>query len=198
MQKGFIQFIVLGIVGLIMIGVGAWYTQRIQIPDFPPPGCYYQQVQCIQAPCNPILICGAPSPNPVVTSQATPFPVSSISSTPISVEETACDSDSECGVNICECKSARKESIKTRDKMCTRYCQGEPKCINNKCVLSTECKITGCSGEICSDKDLVSPCDIKAEYGCYGSAKCERQVSGKCDWTQTEELNKCLGKFQSK
>lgn len=65
------------------------------------------------------------------------------------------------------------------------------------------CKITGCSGEICSDKDLVSPCVIKAEYECYRSAKCERQISDmwlntKCGWTQTEELDKCLGKFQSR
>lgn len=28
----------------------------------PPPGCYYQQVQCITAPCNPQLICPSPYP----------------------------------------------------------------------------------------------------------------------------------------
>lgn len=27
----------------------------------PPPGCWYQQVQCIQAPCNPILVCDTPT-----------------------------------------------------------------------------------------------------------------------------------------
>lgn len=27
-----------------------------------PPGCYYQTVQCIQAPCNPILVCPSASP----------------------------------------------------------------------------------------------------------------------------------------
>lgn len=27
-----------------------------------PSGCYYQQVQCITAPCNPILVCPTPSP----------------------------------------------------------------------------------------------------------------------------------------
>ncbi len=59
------------------------------------------------------------------------------------------------------------------------------------------CKITGCSGEICSDQNLVSPCVMLPEYDCYRSAKCERQANGKCGWTQTEELNKCLGKFQS-
>lgn len=30
----------------------------------PPAGCTYQQVQCIQAPCNPILVCPSPTPVP--------------------------------------------------------------------------------------------------------------------------------------
>jgi hypothetical protein len=29
-----------------------------------PPGCYYQQVTCFQAPCDPILVCPSPSPTP--------------------------------------------------------------------------------------------------------------------------------------
>ncbi|MFH1244607.1 MAG: hypothetical protein V1487_03525 [bacterium] len=29
-----------------------------------PPGCYYQQVQCFKAPCDPILVCPSPSPSP--------------------------------------------------------------------------------------------------------------------------------------
>lgn len=36
-----------------------------KIPGFckvPPSGCYYQQVQCIQAPCKPELICVTPTP----------------------------------------------------------------------------------------------------------------------------------------
>ncbi len=28
-----------------------------------PPGCYYKQVQCIQEPCNPMLICDTPTPS---------------------------------------------------------------------------------------------------------------------------------------
>lgn len=31
----------------------------------PPPGCRYVQVECIQAPCNPILVC--PTPTPIVS-----------------------------------------------------------------------------------------------------------------------------------
>lgn len=36
----------------------------------PPSGCYYQQVQCIQAPCNPILVCPSPTPIPSPTPTA--------------------------------------------------------------------------------------------------------------------------------
>lgn len=46
-----------------------------------------------------------------------------------------CSSDSECGVNICQCISQRKELIAQKDKLCARYCPGIPRCINNKCVL---------------------------------------------------------------
>jgi hypothetical protein len=34
-----------------------------------PTGCYYKRVQCIQEPCNPMLICESPAP-----STATPKP----------------------------------------------------------------------------------------------------------------------------
>lgn len=90
MQKGFARVFIL--IGVLVVGlgfVGAWYTKIIQIPNFPPPGCYYQQVQCIQAPCNPVLVCGTPSPNPVATLQATPSPTSSVSPAPNSADETA-------------------------------------------------------------------------------------------------------------
>lgn len=78
MQKGFVIIPIL--IGILVLGgvVGAWYTKLIQIPNFPPPGCYYKQVQCIQAPCNPVLVCGNPSLDQVVvqTPHATPFPSS--------------------------------------------------------------------------------------------------------------------------
>jgi len=30
----------------------------------PPPGCFYQEVQCIQAPCEPVLVCPSVTPTP--------------------------------------------------------------------------------------------------------------------------------------
>lgn len=60
------------------------------------------------------------------------------------------------------------------------------------------CIITGCSGQICSDKEVITTCEFKEEYACYKStnAKCERQNppagEGECGWTPTEELVACL------
>lgn len=54
------------------------------------------------------------------------------------------------------------------------------------------CRPTGCSGEVCSDEDVVSICVYRSEFACYKTAKCERQKSGKCDWTTTPELKQCL------
>jgi hypothetical protein len=56
-----------------------------------------------------------------------------------------------------------------------------------------QCYIGGCSSEVCSDKpDAVSNCMYAPSFSCYRTAKCERQVSGKCGWTETAELKKCL------
>ena len=55
-----------------------------------------------------------------------------------------------------------------------------------------ECMKTGCSGEVCSDQNVITPCIYKPEYECYKSASCERQTNGKCDWTMDDSLKKCL------
>lgn len=55
------------------------------------------------------------------------------------------------------------------------------------------CRATGCSGQFCSDKDVVTTCEFSPEYACYQKAKCERQATGDCGWTQTAELASCLG-----
>lgn len=60
-------------------------------------------------------------------------------------------------------------------------------------TVSGGCYIGGCSSQICSDKkDVVSTCEYTEAYACYNTAKCERQTDGKCGWTQTPGLVKCL------
>ncbi len=65
----------------------------------------------------------------------------------------------------------------------------------NQPVVTTACTIGGCSGEICSDEvGMMSNCMYKPEFACYKStgAKCERQTSGACGWTETAALTMCI------
>ncbi|HEU0029545.1 MAG TPA: hypothetical protein VFQ53_02845 [Kofleriaceae bacterium] len=57
-----------------------------------------------------------------------------------------------------------------------------------------ECIKTGCSGTICTEpgKDVFTTCEMKPEYACYANARCAKQPSGACGWTQTPELAACL------
>lgn len=64
--------------------------------------------------------------------------------------------------------------------------------------VGNECRATGCSGQVCSDTDASTTCEYRAEYACYKTAKCERQSSGACGWTLTEELNKCLNENKNR
>jgi hypothetical protein len=59
--------------------------------------------------------------------------------------------------------------------------------------ISNECFVGGCSSQICSEEqDMVSTCEWRESYACYQTATCERQVSGQCGWSETEELKSCL------
>ena len=58
---------------------------------------------------------------------------------------------------------------------------------------NTQCIKTGCSGELCSDHPLISPCIWQEYYKCYQNAKCEYQdESEKCGFKKTVELEACL------
>jgi eight-cysteine-cluster-containing protein len=54
------------------------------------------------------------------------------------------------------------------------------------------CFKTGCSGQVCADEEVITTCEYLAEYDCYKTAKCERQANGKCGFTDTPELRRCL------
>lgn len=54
------------------------------------------------------------------------------------------------------------------------------------------CMKTGCSSQVCSDQEVITTCEYKAEYDCYRRAACERQRNGECGFTMTRELTECL------
>jgi len=60
----------------------------------------------------------------------------------------------------------------------------------------SECRPTGCSGQICSDEEVVTTCEFSEEYACYEKAVCERQESGECGWTETQEFNQCISEIE--
>jgi hypothetical protein len=59
---------------------------------------------------------------------------------------------------------------------------------------AAECITTGCSGTICAKPgfDVVTTCEMKAEYQCYQGAECKVQPSGDCGWTMDDRLQRCL------
>jgi len=63
-------------------------------------------------------------------------------------------------------------------------------------VIIGGCMVGGCSSQLCGeaseDGGMVSTCEWREEYACYRSATCERQIDGKCGWTETPELTACL------
>lgn len=58
------------------------------------------------------------------------------------------------------------------------------------------CMIGGCSAQLCGEASdeggLVSDCVYRPQYACYRGARCERQIDGKCGWTDTPALRSCL------
>ena len=54
------------------------------------------------------------------------------------------------------------------------------------------CNTTGCSGQACSNQEVITTCEFLPEYVCYRNAVCERQSNGECGWTLTNELTQCL------
>ena len=56
------------------------------------------------------------------------------------------------------------------------------------------CFKTGCSSEVCADRDVVTTCIFRPEFACYQKAICARQANGECGFTQTPELLACLAR----
>jgi hypothetical protein len=62
------------------------------------------------------------------------------------------------------------------------------------CEAAPACSVGGCSGQLCVGPDDPggSTCEWRPEYACYRGATCEAQAEGRCGWTQTEELRRCI------
>lgn len=54
------------------------------------------------------------------------------------------------------------------------------------------CRPTGCSKQVCADKEVATTCEYRPEYSCYKKTACERQPDGRCGWTKTAEFEACM------
>jgi eight-cysteine-cluster-containing protein len=88
------------------------------------------------------------------------------------------------------------------DSACATYTFGSDECVADAGTLtchskvgtpvSSDCRVTGCSGQVCADRDVVTDCEFLPHYACYRNAECERQSDGSCGWTPTEDLLRCI------
>jgi len=84
---------------------------------------------------------------------------------------------------------------KTFSNRCEAEKAGAKNIINGECKETPKkCIPTGCSKELCSDKEMTSICIYKPEFDCYRQALCGAQANGQCGWTETPALKACLEK----
>jgi hypothetical protein len=64
---------------------------------------------------------------------------------------------------------------------------------------SPTCSVGGCSGQLCvgPGDPGISTCEWRPEYACYRTASCMVQASGRCGWTQSDELRRCIEEARS-
>lgn len=62
-------------------------------------------------------------------------------------------------------------------------------------AADTSCKVVGCNKELCvstTDNSTVSSCNNQEINKCYRTATCAVQIGGKCGWTPSGILNRCI------
>ncbi|MBT3249323.1 MAG: hypothetical protein HN846_01055 [Candidatus Pacebacteria bacterium] len=110
------------------------------IAPSPPSGCYYQQVQCFQAPCDPILVCPSPSPIPSPTSLSD-YCESCNNSLPPYVNGSRC-------MEGLTCKSTSSETchvMENGETICTAVMGAPGLCVN-----------AGETTDVCQNKNPIS------------------------------------------
>jgi eight-cysteine-cluster-containing protein len=58
---------------------------------------------------------------------------------------------------------------------------------------STECVVTGCSGQICAPAPMATTCEWMPWYECFGLSECGGNgIDGTCGWSATPEFSACM------
>jgi hypothetical protein len=121
-------------------------------------GCYYKQVQCFQAPCDPILIC--PTPTPTVAPSPTTTPTTYRQCNEGCTSNRECTAGLTCFEGRCRhplntvstsCQEASAQTTQAITKSCNQDCSSNSQCANNlrcysgKCRLATNVSSLSCS-----------------------------------------------------
>jgi eight-cysteine-cluster-containing protein len=91
----------------------------------------------------------------------------------------------------------------SEERACATYTFGSDECERNGSTITCrsnqdvppaaiDCRRTGCSGQVCGERDVVTTCEFLPHYACYRDATCEQQPDGSCGWTPTEDLQRCV------
>ncbi|MDD5318146.1 MAG: eight-cysteine-cluster domain-containing protein [Candidatus ainarchaeum sp.] len=62
---------------------------------------------------------------------------------------------------------------------------------DGECASDSQCVVSGCSGQVCANRSVVTTCEYRPEYACYGLTSCGC-VGGRCAWRETPEFAACL------
>ena len=59
------------------------------------------------------------------------------------------------------------------------------------CNSDSDCIITGCSSQICSNEPVISTCEWREEYACVKLSECGCN-EGQCKWTENDVYLSCI------
>jgi hypothetical protein len=103
--------------------------------------------------------------------------------------------------SFAECKAAGYPIMESYPEQCATpdgrsFINPEQQVSNDGTPITANgCEVGGCSAQLCGEAgdDLVSNCEYRPEYACYGNhSSCERQANGKCGWTPNAALSACI------
>ncbi len=61
-----------------------------------------------------------------------------------------------------------------------------------------DCRVQGCSGQVCSDADnVVTTCEYLDYYACYRYAICDYDAAGVCGWQKTDAYVECMSRYNA-
>jgi hypothetical protein len=200
--------------------VGAWTLQKEQWFEFDDlvlksDGTYFssKNIVCITTPCNPIRQAGkfkvaAPAYSGakgrlrlyVGTTLVGSYKILKIDTNLLKLQkgtetpgqfanrhDTFCQMPTDCAGQpndiMIKCAGGyHSEAVCTETSTCSKTCVAD----------LPACKKTGCSGTVCSDKNVITTCEFKPVYACYATAICERGEDGACGWRKTKTLDSCV------